>query len=249
MARRLIAGNWKMNGSRTSLSEFEKMVSLISTFPDHADCLVCPPATLISPFKQAAGGRISLGGQTCHCELNGAYTGDLSAEMLAEAGATYVIVGHSERRDEHGETDEIVAAQASAAVRARLIPIICVGESLAEREAGNALEVVARQLEGSIPGSFASDQSFAIAYEPIWAIGTGQVANPPQIEEIHTHMRRLLMKRFGTGSESIPLLYGGSMKPGNAVEILAVKDVDGGLIGGASLKADDFMAIYAAAVS
>ena len=249
MARTLIAGNWKMNGAKASVAEFEAMASKLETFPDAADCLVCPPAVLLPAFQQVAGSRLRLGGQTCHSEASGAFTGDLSAEMLAEFGASYVIVGHSERRDIHGETDSIVASQALAAARADLVPIICVGESLPEREAGRALEVVTQQLAGSIPSFEKTDQNFVVAYEPIWAIGTGQVATPPQIAEVHAHMRSHLVGRFGDSAQKIPLLYGGSMKPGNAAEILSLPDVNGGLIGGASLKASDFMAIYAAALS
>lgn len=248
MARTLIAGNWKMNGAKDSLTEFRAMVAELEGFPNEADCLVCPPAVLLPLFKENAGARIRLGGQTCHSELNGAFTGDLSAEMLAESGASYVIVGHSERRSMHGETDEIVASQALAAARAGLVPIICVGESLPERESGRALEVVAKQLAGSIPTFEANDQAFVVAYEPIWAIGTGQVATPPQIAEVHGHMRTILVEKLGDKANNIPLLYGGSMKPSNADEILSISDVNGGLIGGASLKASDFMAIYAAAL-
>ena len=247
MARTLIAGNWKMNGSKDSVAEFEAMISQLEDLPEVADCLVCPPAILLPLFNEVARGRIRLGGQTCHSEMCGAFTGDLSAEVLAEFGASHVIVGHSERRSMHGETDEIVASQALAAERAGLVPIICVGESLPEREAGLALNIVARQLANSIPNFEKEDQVFVVAYEPIWAIGTGEVATPPQIAEVHGEMRRLLIERFGDRAASIPLLYGGSMKPGNAAEILSIPDVNGGLIGGASLKASDFMAIYAAA--
>ena len=248
MARRLIAGNWKMNGTTASIAEIDAIVSRLNDFSDLADCLICPPATLISAFSQRSGSRLKLGGQSCHSEMAGAFTGDVSAAMLKDAGASYVIVGHSERREFHNETDATVAAQAAAALSAGLTPIICVGESLPQRKAGDALDVVEKQLSGSIPDFQSADHGFVVAYEPIWAIGTGEVATPPQIAEIHGHMRSLLRARFGEHGASVPLLYGGSMKPGNAADILNIPNVDGGLIGGASLKADDFMAIYAVAV-
>ena len=248
MARRLIAGNWKMNGTTASIAEIDAIVSRLNDFSDLADCLICPPATLISAFSQRSGSRLKLGGQSCHSEMAGAFTGDVSAAMLKDAGASYVIVGHSERREFHNETDATVAAQAAAALSAGLTPIICVGESLPQRKAGDALVVVEKQLNGSIPDCQSADHGFVVAYEPIWAIGTGEVATPPQIAEIHGHMRSLLRARFGEHGASVPLLYGGSMKPGNAADILNIPNVDGGLIGGASLKADDFMAIYAVAV-
>lgn len=248
MARRLIAGNWKMNGTTASIAEIDAIVSRLNDFSDLADCLICPPATLISAFSQRSGSRLKLGGQSCHSEMAGAFTGDVSAAMLKDAGASYVIVGHSERRAFHNETDATVAAQAAAALSAGLTPIICVGESLPQRKAGDALVVVEKQLNGSIPDFQSADHGFVVAYEPIWAIGTGEVATPPQIAEIHGHMRSLLRARFGEQGASVPLLYGGSMKPGNAADILNIPNVDGGLIGGASLKADDFMAIYAVAV-
>jgi len=248
MARTLIAGNWKMNGTTSALPEFEQMVARLGQYPDAADCLICPPSTLLSAFARVAGPRMKLGGQTCHSAANGAFTGDVSAEMLVDAGASYVIVGHSERREYHGETDAHVAAQADSATKCGLTPIICVGETLPQRTSGEALRIVAQQLAHSIPDLKLPDQPFVIAYEPIWAIGTGEVATPAQIAEMHSEIRAQLIARFGDAAGSVPLLYGGSMKPTNATEILQITDVDGGLIGGASLKALDFMAIYEQAV-
>ncbi|MEM6536030.1 MAG: triose-phosphate isomerase [Pseudomonadota bacterium] len=249
MVRTLIAGNWKMNGLNAALGEAKTVAERLSDFPDAADCLLCPPATLVGAMASVAGGRLKVGGQTCHPAASGAHTGDVSAEMLADAGADYVIVGHSERRADHGESDSAVKSQAQAALRAGLIPIICVGESLAQRQAGETLSVISAQLDGSLPDASDGGPAFVVAYEPIWAIGTGEVATIEQIGEVHGAIRQQLSAGYGDGGTSTPILYGGSMKPGNAGDILGVDDVNGGLIGGASLKAADFMAIYEIAVS
>ncbi|WP_035613526.1 triose-phosphate isomerase [Hyphomonas johnsonii] len=248
MSRTLIAGNWKMNGLRSGLAQVEAVQTAIGDGNQGVTALLCVPATLVYLASEAASGSaLKIGGETCHPAEKGAHTGDISAEMLADAGASHVIVGHSERRADHGESDEIVAAQASAAVRGGLTPIICVGESLAEREAGQTLERITQQLSGSIPQGMSAD-AFVIAYEPIWAIGTGKVASPEQIAEVHGAIRNWLSGKFGPDGANVPILYGGSMNPGNAPEILAIDNVNGGLIGGASLKADDFLAIYNAAI-
>lgn len=245
MRRKLAAGNWKMNGTSESLAEVDH---LIAAHPSPSvDILICPPATLLSRMAGRTGrSPIGLGGQDCHAASSGAHTGDISVAMLADAGATHVIVGHSERRADHAETDAIVRAKAEAVLGAGLTAIICIGETLDEREAGRTLEVVGTQLAGSVPDA-ATGASVVIAYEPVWAIGTGKVATPAEIGEVHAYMRAELVTRFGeaTGS-SIRLLYGGSVKASNAAEIFAVKDVDGALVGGASLKAADFTPIVAA---
>ncbi|MEQ9447347.1 MAG: triose-phosphate isomerase [Rhodospirillaceae bacterium] len=248
MIRPLIAGNWKMNGLRASLETAKEVESGLSGLADKADCLLCPPATLLSSMSAlATSGRLATGAQDCHSGEAGAHTGDISAEMVADAGGSYVIVGHSERRADHGETNEIVSAKAAAAFRAGITPIICVGETLEERDQGRTLEVIGDQVRNSIPDA-AQGTGFVVAYEPVWAIGTGKVAMPEQVDEVHTFIRGELAQRFGEQGRSTPILYGGSMKPDNAAELLAVTDVNGGLIGGASLKAADFLAIYAACV-
>jgi triosephosphate isomerase len=240
--RKLVAGNWKMNGLKASLSEVRAMVDGAAGLPG-VDLAICPPATLVSAVSGAlAGSRIGLGGQDCHAEVSGAYTGDTSAEMLADAGAGYVIVGHSERRAAHAETDAMVAAKARAAYRAGLVPIICVGESLQQRDANETLAVITRQLAGSVPDTAASNPT-VIAYEPIWAIGTGRTPTTAQVAEVHQAMVETLQKRFGAAAGSIRLLYGGSVKPENAAELMHVPGVDGALVGGASLKATDFLRI------
>ena len=247
MARTLIAGNWKMNGLRSSLEEIVAIAAGVTPAKENVEALICVPATLL---MQAAGqvreSALKIGGETCHINESGAHTGDVSAEMLADAGASYVIVGHSERRADHGETSEIVAAQAAAALRAGLTPIICVGETAAERDSGKAIEVVTNMLRDSLPPGAAANR-LVIAYEPVWAIGTGNVATVEAVDEMHNALRSSLADMFGADADLIPILYGGSMKPGNAADLLAVKNVNGGLIGGASLKAADFLAIYAAA--
>jgi triosephosphate isomerase len=241
--RPLIAGNWKMNGLLASVAELKQIVAGTPTFAD-VELMVCPPATLIASFAAAASGSgVMIGAQDCHALPGGAYTGDISAEMLKDAGAVAVIVGHSERRQHHGETDAAVRAKAEAARRAGIVAIVCVGETRAEREAGREVDVVGAQLEGSL-----SDDStgFAIAYEPVWAIGTGLTPTPVDVGEMHRFIRERLGLRFGHMAEAIRILYGGSVNPANAKELLPVDNVDGALIGGASLKASDFLAIAGA---
>ncbi|ETX14565.1 triosephosphate isomerase [Roseivivax halodurans JCM 10272] len=245
MARKLAAGNWKMNGLEAALSELDTIAAAIGA-DDMPEVAICPPFTLVAAAAERAKGNLAIGGQDCHAEAAGAHTGDVSAEMLKDAGATYVILGHSERRQDHGETDADVAAKVQAAWDAELSVILCCGESLAQREADETLDVVRRQLDGSIPEG-ATAENLVVAYEPIWAIGTGRVAEPPQIAEVHDAMRAALRERFGdeTG-KAIRLLYGGSVKAGNAAEIFATSNVDGALVGGASLKAGDFLPIVEA---
>jgi triosephosphate isomerase len=246
MGKALIAGNWKMNGLAASLSEARALAEALAA--DAALCRValCPPATLIAQMNWALkGSSVEIGGQDCHPDASGAHTGDISAEMLADAGAALVIVGHSERRADHAETDAIVKAKAEAALRAGLEPIICVGESLAERKAGRALDVVIGQIDGSVPADI-GDRAFAVAYEPVWAIGTGLTPTPAEIAEVHAAIRAALKRKLGAAGETAPILYGGSVKPANAVEILAIPDVGGALVGGASLKAADFLQIVRA---
>ncbi|MEL6337999.1 MAG: triose-phosphate isomerase [Pseudomonadota bacterium] len=243
--RPLAAGNWKMNGLGAARAELESLIERVRG--TGADVLICPPATLIAGFAAAASGSaVGIGGQDCHAAEKGAHTGDLSAEMLADAGATAVILGHSERRADHGETDAVVRAKVEAAWRAGLMAILCVGETEAERDAGTTLDVVARQLEGSLPDG-ADAARLVVAYEPVWAIGTGRTPTLAEIAEVHDSLRARLTDRLGAEAEGVRLLYGGSVKPGNAAEILALENVDGGLVGGASLKATDFAAIVEAA--
>ena len=244
--RKLAAGNWKMNGIGASISELDALIT--DTARASAEVLICPPATLLARFvERARGSAVAIGGQDCHAAPGGAHTGDLSAEMIADAGGTHVIVGHSERRADHGEGDPQVRAKAEAAWRAGLTAIVCVGETEAERDAGRALEIVGGQLAGSIPDD-ATPANLVVAYEPVWAIGTGRTPSPDDIAEVHDFMRARLVARFGPAiGEAVRLLYGGSVKPGNAGELFAVSNVDGGLVGGASLKAADFSAIVAAA--
>lgn len=245
--RPLIAGNWKMNGLEVALDEARAVAAAVDAQPPAARVALCPPATLVHRMAQAlAGAMVEVGGQDCRAEASGAHTGDVSAEMLADCGATLVILGHSERRAGYGETDALVAAKTLAALRAGLEPIICVGETLAEREAGRTLEIVTGQVRGSLPGELAG-KAFAVAYEPVWAIGTGLTPTLAQIEEVHVAIRAVLVERFGAEGAGVPILYGGSVKPSNAAEILAVKDVGGALVGGASLKAEDFLGIIAGA--
>ncbi|MBX6328458.1 MAG: triose-phosphate isomerase [Pseudolabrys sp.] len=241
--RPLLAGNWKMNGLAASAGELQK---IIAGAPDlKADVLVCPPFTLIARFAEAARhSPVMIGGQDCHAEPFGAHTGDIAAEMLADAGAGAVILGHSERRVDHHETDAEVRAKTRAAWRAGLIAIVCVGESRKERDGGRTQEVVGRQLAGSLPER-AEAGRLVIAYEPIWAIGTGLTPTPADIAEVHGFIRRWLATRFPGQGEAVRILYGGSVKPANAKELLTVPGVDGALVGGASLKAEDFLAIGA----
>jgi len=243
--RPLIAGNWKMNGLSASLVEIEAVAVSVAAAPPPADVLICPPATLIARAVTVAAGRIAIGGQDCHGEASGAFTGDISAEMLRDAGASAAIVGHSERRRHHGETDAIVAAKARAAWRAGLTAIVCVGETEEERDAGRAEAVVAAQIAASVPDG-AQGGTTAIAYEPVWAIGTGRTAQASDIVEMHGAIRRQLRNRFGAAAAKFRILYGGSVKPDNAREILALQDVGGALVGGASLKSADFQSIFRA---
>ncbi|MFY8032132.1 MAG: triose-phosphate isomerase [Devosia sp.] len=243
----LIAGNWKMNGLNAALVEIDKLAGLLGA-GERPDCAVaiCPPATLLSALSARAGATgILTGGQDCHPKASGAHTGDISAVMLADAGATYVIVGHSERRTDHHEDDALVRSKALAALGAGLTPIICVGETRAEREAGRAIAVVTSQLLGSVPDE-AGTNEVVIAYEPVWAIGTGLTPTIADVEAMHASIRAQLADRFGAAGKTIRILYGGSMKPANAKEILAVANVDGGLVGGASLLANDFYGIISA---
>jgi triosephosphate isomerase (TIM) len=246
--RPLIAGNWKMHGLGASLGEVQILRETFVASAPPADVLICPPATLITRAVSVANGAIAVGAQNCHAEISGAFTGDISAEMLKDAGASAVIVGHSERRQYHGEKDADVAAKARAAWRAGLMAIVCVGETEAQRINGEALEVVSRQLEGSIPDG-ASPHTMTLAYEPVWAIGTGKTPTAAQIEEMHGHIRERLTERFGASAGEMRILYGGSVKPSNARAILNLKDVNGALVGGACLKAADFLAIIDAVSS
>ncbi|MCK0197647.1 triose-phosphate isomerase [Ancylobacter sp. 6x-1] len=245
--RPLIAGNWKMNGLAASAAEVERMIGGAGPIASAGvDLLICPPATLIARLAAlTTGSPIAIGGQDCDPRPNGAHTGDIAAEMLVDAGAAAVILGHSERRADHGETDAVVRAKAEGAHRAGLLRIVCVGETQAERDAGQAVSVVARQLAESVPDT-ATGADLVIAYEPVWAIGTGLTPTPEDIVEIHAAMRGLLRTRFGAEAEGMRLLYGGSVKPDNAAVILNLPDVDGALVGGASLKATDFLAIAGA---
>jgi len=241
----LVAGNWKMNGRAASRGELVKIIAGAAALSGKVDLMVCPPATLIAIFSaMAEGSGVAIGGQDCHPEPFGAHTGDISAEMLADAGATAVIVGHSERRIDNHETDAKVCAKVQAAWRAGLTAIVCVGEQRAEREAGKTIEVVGRQLTASLPDG-ATAAKLVIAYEPVWAIGTGLTPTPTDVAEVHGFLRKRLSERFGPGGQRTRILYGGSVKPTNAAELLTVPEVNGALVGGASLKAEDFLGIAA----
>jgi triosephosphate isomerase len=243
--RPLVAGNWKMNGLSASAAELDKMIAGAGALADKTDLMVCPPATLIARFAEAArGSAVAIGGQDCHAKASGAHTGDIAAEMLADAGASAVIVGHSERRADHHETDAEVQAKALAAWRAGLTAIVCVGETKEQREAGKTLEIVGSQLAGSLPEG-ATGASLVVAYEPVWAIGTGLTPTLADVAEVHSFIRQRVSERFAGEGAKIRILYGGSVKPGNAQELLTVADVDGALVGGASLKAEDFLGIAA----
>jgi len=245
---KLIVGNWKMNGVKASLDEVRVLQAALRADPSHARVVLCPPATLIAPMAStlAAPGpnsdSVELGGQDCHASPRGAFTGSISAEMLADAGAQLVILGHSERRAGFGETDADVAAKVEAALAAGLEPIICIGETLAERQAGQAIAVVQDQIAGSLSLSLAG-RAFAVAYEPVWAIGTGLTPTLEQIAEVHAAIRNAMVKTLGETASKTPILYGGSVNPANANDILAVSEVGGALVGGASLKAADFLSI------
>ncbi|MGV8917063.1 MAG: triose-phosphate isomerase [Pseudomonas sp.] len=243
--RPLIAGNWKMHGMAPQLSEIEAVAASVKATPPPADVLICLPATLITRAVQTAAGRFAIGGENCSAQISGSFTGDLSAEMLKDAGARAVIVGHSERRQYHGETDAIVAAKAKAARRAGLLAIICIGETNAQRLAGKALSVCAEQIAGSVPDGMTASGT-AIGYEPLWAIGSGHMPTPEQIIEMHTHIRQCLTHCLGAEGKKLRILYGGSVKSSNARAILALPEVGGVLVGGASLKAADFLAICGA---
>lgn len=246
--RPLIAGNWKMNGLRDDGLALAKGVAdgVKQAGWSDRDVLVCPPATLVMAVADAVkGSGVLVGGENCHAKANGAHTGEIAAEMLRDCGAAYVIVGHSERRADCGETDTVVCAKAEAAWRAGLVPIVCIGETLAEREAGRTLAVLEAQLKGSIPAG-ATAAKLVVAYEPVWAIGTGKTPTTAEVAAAHAHIRKVLgslMEEAG----AVRLLYGGSVKGSNAAELLAAGDVDGALVGGASLKAEEFLAIAKAA--
>jgi len=244
--RPLVAGNWKMNGLTASLAELKAMREAVDAGKaGAAELAVCPPATLLAQAAWALkGGKVSLGAQDCHAKDSGAFTGDIAAPMIKDAGAQYVIVGHSERRQYHGETDAAVKAKAEAALKSGLIAIVCVGETRAEREAGKAIEVVSTQVRGSLPAGGAPE-TVVVAYEPVWAIGTGLTPTPADVAEVHAAIRKLLGEVYGAAGAKLRILYGGSVKPSNAKELLGLANVDGALVGGASLKAVDFLAIAA----
>jgi len=236
-----------MNGTGTALDEAKALAAALKAEPAAARVALCPPATLIERLARAVeGSAVEVGGQDCHAEASGAFTGDVSAAMLADAGAGLVILGHSERRALHGETDADVAAKVEAALAAGLEPVICVGETLQQREAGEAVAVVQAQVAGSLPKSL-NGKHFAVAYEPVWAIGTGLTPTVEQIEEVHRAVRAAMVARLGEAGRAAPILYGGSVKPSNAAEILKTPEVGGALVGGASLKAEDFLGIIRAA--
>jgi triosephosphate isomerase len=244
--RPLVAGNWKMNGLKASAAEVGKVMAGAGELLTRVDLMICPPATLIMTFVQvAAGSKIEIGGQDCHAEPSGAFTGDISAEMLADLGAKAVIVGHSERRTLHQETDAEVRAKAEAAWRAGLAAIVCIGETRAEREAGHTLSVLGRQLDGSLPDGVTAAR-LVVAYEPVWAIGTGLTPTAADVAQAHEFIRQRIVERHGAAGNAVRVLYGGSVKPSNAKELMAVANVDGALVGGASLKAEDFLGIAAA---
>lgn len=242
--RPLIAGNWKMNGLRASIAEFEAMLAGAADVTGKADLLVCPPATLLAGFAEKARGTkaLAIGAQDCHAKASGAHTGDIAAEMLADAGASAIIVGHSERRADHGESDIVVHQKAEAVWRAGLVAIVCVGETQQQRDAGQTLDILRGQLNLSLPQGSRAD-NLIVAYEPVWAIGTGLTPTAKDVEQIHAFIRELLIERFNGEGARMRILYGGSVKPSNAAELMAVANVNGALVGGASLKATDFLAI------
>ncbi len=244
--RPLIAGNWKMNGLKAASAEFEAMLAGAPGVAAKADLLVCPPATLIAAFAEKARGSntIAIGAQDCHPKASGAHTGDLSAEMLADAGASAIIVGHSERRADHGEADALVRQKTEAVWRAGLTAIVCIGETQQQRDAGQALDICRGQLDLSLPDQAKAD-NLVVAYEPVWAIGTGLTPTVGDVQQIHKFIRDFLIARFNGEGARTRILYGGSVKPSNAAELMAVENVNGALVGGASLKAADFLAIAA----
>ena len=234
-----------MNGLKADIAEIEAIAA--GATANGPECLICPPTTILATAKAAVGDKpLKLGAQDCHTAEKGAHTGDISVAMLTDAGANYIIVGHSERRADHGETDAEVKAKAEAILAGGALPIICIGETLAQREANDTLRIISSQMAGSVPNANPAAK-IVIAYEPVWAIGTGLTPTSEQIAEVHTAIRGHLKEQFGAGAEDIRILYGGSLNPKNADEILAIADVDGGLIGGASLKADSFLSIVASA--
>ncbi len=243
--RPLVAGNWKMNGTRASLDQIKAMADGVKTpLSDKIEALICPPATLLYVATALCDDSpLAIGAQDCHQDVSGAHTGDISAEMIADCFGTHVIVGHSERRTDHNESDALVRAKAEAAHAAELVAIICIGETAEQRKAGQTLDVLKSQLAGSVPDG-ATAENTVIAYEPVWAIGTGLTPTVADVEEAHAFMRGELSSRFGAEGEGMRILYGGSVKPSNARELMAVANVDGALIGGASLKASEFLAIW-----
>ncbi len=244
--RPLVAGNWKMNGLAASAAELDAIIAGAAALAGTVDLMVCPPATLVAAFAaRAAGSPVAIGGQDCHAAAAGAYTGDIAAEMLKDAGARAVIVGHSERRTYHQESNADVRAKAAAAWRAGLTAIVCIGESIDERRAGKTLDVVGARLAGSLPDG-ATAASTVVAYEPVWAIGSGLTPSAADVGEVHGFIRARLTQRFGAVGEGVRVLYGGSVKPANAKELMGIADVDGALVGGASLKASEFLAIAGA---
>jgi triosephosphate isomerase len=245
--RALVAGNWKMNGAgQADAAKLGELKTALEANPPSCDVLVCPPATLIAQAAWFVKDAFAIGGQDCHADASGAFTGDISAEMLKAAGASHVIVGHSERRQYHAETDAVVAAKAKAAWRAGLTAIICFGETLEQRESGKANAVCQAQLAGSVPEG-ATAANTVVAYEPVWAIGTGKTASLDDIKAMHAHVRACLVAQLGAAGKEVLIQYGGSVKPDNAAAILSTPDVGGALVGGASLKVADFMAIISAA--
>ena len=240
--RPLVAGNWKMNGLRASIAELKRIIAEAKKLADKADILVCPPATVLASFAAAAHGSLVMtGGQDCHWQPSGAHTGDISAEMLRDAGASAVILGHSERRMDHQESDALVQTKTAAVWRAGLLPIVCIGETKEERDAGATLSRIERQIDESLPPALKGD--LVLAYEPVWAIGTGVTPTISDVAQVHALIRARLADRYDGKGEAIRILYGGSVKPGNAKELMQVENVDGALVGGASLKADEFLAI------
>jgi triosephosphate isomerase len=246
LARRpLVAGNWKMNGLKASAAELGKILQGSGELGGKVDLMVCPPATLTMSFAALAlGSKIEIGAQDCHAEPSGAFTGDIAAEMLADLGAKAVIVGHSERRTLHRETDADIRAKASAAWRAGLTAIVCIGETRAERDGGHTLDILGRQLDGSLPDGVTA-ANLVVAYEPVWAIGSGLTPTPADVKQAHEFIRQRIVSRHGAAGDTVRILYGGSVKPSNAYELMAIANVDGALVGGASLKAEDFLGIAA----
>jgi triosephosphate isomerase len=246
LARRpLVAGNWKMNGLKASAAELGKILQGSGELGGKVDLMVCPPATLTMSFVALAlGSKIEIGAQDCHAEPSGAFTGDIAAEMLADLGAKAVIVGHSERRTLHRETDADIRAKASAAWRAGLTAIVCIGETRAERDGGHTLDILGRQLDGSLPDGVTA-ANLVVAYEPVWAIGSGLTPTPADVKQAHEFIRQRIVSRHGAAGDTVRILYGGSVKPSNAYELMAIANVDGALVGGASLKAEDFLGIAA----